>query len=447
MSNRSGRPNLSSLRRASETARTAIAEKCIKGMVRPSIERQAYAWGQYLEIRGRSVQRSLGEQYGIYGTSAAIQILAIQSPSGHLDLLHRSSPVLPLVIKGTRGQYSSLHEHFIKKLDLTVAYKLSSLLDAANSLEPLSRPTDFDVDKQKLVETLLSLRISGAGWPDYKSADEWQSPNTHATAVALLALSRGAVSVETKRACREALVWFYDQPLEKQSIATLSMMVMALVNLTKDAEPTSELRLPKIDQLRAESEGLVRNWIQGNSPDEVQRSLEGTEYWLPPGSATARTAGGAHFTFLLYLPHVLAGLAVLTSPRLRSHYDSRQFIIGIIDRITREINSQGCFIAAGRSMVSTVEHLWLYRLLYEFERQRLYRNWAIALLDYARYYITRRWLVSTCAILLTLGLGIAAALSGGKLQAALTAISAVVLTVVTATLATTFSNRWRDLNA
>ena len=444
MRNSSRRPSLPALRRASETARTAIADKCITGTVRPPMDPQAYAWGQYLEIRDRSVQRTLGDQFGIYGTSAAIQILAAQSPTGNSERLHGSAQVLPLVIKDSKNRHPEFYEYFARKCDLTVAYKLSSLLDAANALEPLSETGHFEVNKQALVDRLLELKCLGVGWPDYKSQAELQSPNMHATAVALLALSKGTISVATQRACREALVWVCEQPLEKQSIATLSMIVMALVNFTRNADSTSDLRSPKILDLRKQCETLVQNWIDGNTPDEVQRSLEGTEYWLPPGSVTARTAGNARFTFLLYLPHILAGLAVFASPRLRSRYTSRQFIVGIINRITHEINSQGCFIAAGRNMVSTVEHLWLYRVLQEFEGQRIHHNWFAAMFDYLRYYCTRRRPIAALIVSLTLALAVAAALTSGKLQVALSAVAAVVVTLVTATLATSFSNRWRD---
>ena len=442
MNNQYRGPNLSALSRASETARTAIAEKCIKGMVRPDDDPTQYAWGQYLEIRGRSVQRPLGNQYGIYGTAAAIQILAMQSVDGYPELLRSGSCVLPLLIRNSDSSYYRFHEHFTNKCDLIVAFKLASLLDAATVLEPISRPDDFAIDKSALVERLLALRLPRAGWPDYQSDGEWQGPNTHATAVALLALSKGTVTVDAQRACHEALAWFCDQPLEKQSIATLSMTVIALVNLTQAASPSSDLRTPKIDRLREQCEALVANWIRGNAPDEVQRSLEGTEYWLPPGSTTKQRVGGAHFTFLLYLPHILAGLAVLASPRLRVKYSARQFTLGIIDRVTSEINSQGCFIAAGRSMVSTVEHLWLYRLLHEFEKEQLYSNKLVPILDNIRRFVRRRWPIPALALVLAAGLGVASVLTKGTLQVAFGSISATVLAVVATVVTTLLISSW-----
>jgi hypothetical protein len=367
----------------------------------------------------------------------------MQSIKNYSQLLQTSSRVLPLVIKNVSSEYAPAHEHFAKKHDLIIAYKLSSLLDAANALEAIPNP-DFEVDKQKIVEDLLALRLPASGWPDYKSDDEWQNANTHASAVALLALSKGAVSDKTKQACLETLGWFCEQPLEKQSIATLSMVVIALNNLSKNADTASDFRQPRLVELRDRCEGLVRVWIQGNSPDDVQRSLEGTEYWLPPGAASSQSAGGVHFTFLLYLPHILASLAVLASSRLRSCYAARQFVVGIIDRVTREINAQGCFIAAGRSMVSTVEHLWLYRLLYQFERCRLHSNWIVAAVDRVRHFATRRWLVTLLIASLTVALVIFAAITSGKIQLALSAVSALIVTILATAIAALLSNRWKD---
>lgn len=445
MTNKSRVLSIETLRRASETARAAISSKCIGGMIRPPEDPRAYAWGQYLEIRGRSVQIGLGKQYGIYGTSAAVQILAMQSSASHRDLILWGSRVLPLVQRASDATYHQLHEKFEKKGDLSTVYKLCSLLDAATVLEPLSGSDGFEIDRAGILRELLNMRLPDAGWPDFKSdTSEWQGPNTHATAVALLALSKGVLSVETEAACRESLTWFCEQPLEKQSIATLSMLTMTYANLTSTSASTSQFLQGRLRTLYRRCEGLVNEWVNASFPDEVQRSLEGIEYWLPPAAAKERNAMGVNFTFLLYLPHVLAASAVLASPRLRNRYICRQYVLGVVDRVATELNSQGCFIAAGRSMVSTVEHLWLYRLLHDFEARALYSGKMQAFFDHLRYHATRRWPIAILVSMLTVALAVATALASGEAQVALGAVSAIVLTIVATILTTLLIDRWGE---
>lgn len=443
MNDQQTNPSIATLRRASETARSEISDKCVRGMVRPREDPKAYAWGQYLEIRGKSVQKGLGDQYGIYGTAAAVQILTLQSAESYTNLIQSGSRVLPLVLKDAEDHYGHLHERFIKKGDLVTVYKLCSLLDAATVLDSFANSSNLDVNRAGILKELLSIRHPSAGWPDYRSDDEWQGPNTHATAVALFAISKGSISADLRAACREALTWFCDQPLEKQSIATLSMLLIALANFTKDAEPNSEFRQARLTQLRSRCQRLVHRWVTDSSPEEVQRSLEGLEYWLPPMSAASQNAG-ANFTFLLYLPHILAALAVLASPELRSQYTCRQYILGVVERVTHELNTQGCFIAAGRSMVSTVEHLWLYRLLYEFEKTKLYSSRRMVFFDHFRYHATRRWPMAILVAMLTVALGVATALATGEAQVALGAVSAIVLTIVATIIATLLIGKWGE---
>jgi hypothetical protein len=337
-----------------------------------------------------------------------------------------------------------LHVKFIKKGDLSTVYKLCSLLDAATVLEPLSGSEGFEIDRAGVLRELLNARLADAGWPDFKSEDnEWQGPNTHATAVALLTISKGPLSSEAEVACHEALTWFCDQPLERQSVATLSMLTIAYANLTKTAGQNSQFRQGRLKTLHGQCEHLVNEWVNASFPDEVQRSLEGIEYWEPPASAKTRNAVVA-ITFLLYLPHVLAASAVLASPRLRSRYACRQYVLGVVDRVTKELNSQGCFIAAGRYMVSTVEHLWLYRLLHDFETQTLYSGKTKVLFDHLRHYSTRRWPIATLVAMLMIALSVATALATGAAQVALGALSAIVLAVVATILTTLVIDRWGE---
>jgi hypothetical protein len=417
-------------------------------MVHPGGRADVWAWGQFLEIRGHTVQQLLGNQYGIYGTAAAVQMLAMQSARQGVTQNSNFGPealsgsaVLPLVLGDPGRRYAPMHEHFTNKQDLLVTFKLASLLDAANCLGTIKLPEGYSIDKSALVNRLLEIRRPGQGWPDFRSDSEWQGPNTHATAVAVLALSRRPVSPDALYVCREALEWFQEsEPLEKQSIAVLSMLIMALAGNSLDSE--SRQKSLELAQLCTKCERLVRDWIGDNAPSEVQRSLEGTEYWLPPGSVAPQSVGGSQFTYLFYLPHILVGLGILSSPRLRRSYAARRFALLVIDRVTQEINQQGCFIAAGRSMVSTVEHLWLYRLLYEFENKGLYPHEIVATIDRVRSFVRRRWPTTILGLLLVAGLAVGAAVTKGTTQVALGAISATIAAFVMTIVATFLLRAW-----
>jgi hypothetical protein len=95
-------------------------------------------------------------------------------------------------------------------------------------------------------------------------------------------------------------------------------------------------------------------------------------------------------------------------------------------------------------MVSTVEHLWLYRLLHDFETRTLYPSRVKAFSDRLRYHATRRWPIAILVAMLTVALAVATALASGVTQVALGAISGIVLTIVATILATLLIDRWGE---
>jgi hypothetical protein len=416
----------------SGTARQQIAAQFVKGVVRPPEDPKLYAWGQYLEVRGQTAQRSLGNHYGIYGTSAGVQVLTMQSFGQYREVVTSGARVLPLVLRDVERN-ESVHRRFVEKGDLNLVYKLSALLDAARVLHTGRNVQGLEPDIEGILQRLLEIRHPDAGWPDYKSSEDYQGPNTHATAVALLAISRIPPRGEALTACHEALRWFATQNLESQSIATLSMVVIAISNLVRNPSDGTSL-VPEEQDLQQRCEDAIAEWLASNAPSEVRRSLEGIEYWLPEHTIAAPAplaASGPRFTFLLYLPHCLAALAVLESARLRGTYLGRQFVVEVVSLIVDElIAKQGCFVAAGRNMVSTVEHLWLYRLLHEFRSNNLYQSWWIALVDRVREESRRHSLRVVSVGVLVAAIVTGAVVTQGKVSVALTALSGVVVTVL-----------------
>ena len=93
-------------------------------------------------------------------------------------------------------------------------------------------------------------------------------------------------------------------------------------------------------------------------------------------------------------------------------------------------------------MVSTVEHLWLYRLLYEFENKGLYPHEIVATIDRVRSFVRRRWPTTILGLLLVAGLAVGAAVTKGTTQVALGAISATIAAFVMTIVATFLLRAW-----
>jgi hypothetical protein len=64
-------------------ARNAIAKLFVDNVVRPRADVRMVAWGQYLDLQ----RRGLSKQYGIYATSAGVQVLGMHGRDIHSELL------------------------------------------------------------------------------------------------------------------------------------------------------------------------------------------------------------------------------------------------------------------------------------------------------------------------------------------------------------------------
>jgi hypothetical protein len=440
------------VRADSRQAQNKIAQQFTQRPVHPSEDPTLRAWGQYLFPVNRDHDSDLGDQYGIFGTTAGLQVLAGHSPGEYRNVLAAACQVLPPVKHqdatsgGPEGEAvrsesvpgnelwheptgpEAVHARFVDKGDLKVVYKLCALLDAVVVLsrdEQLRKSIPCGQDL--VLGALLGLRVSSAGWPDHVGlAREYHEPNVHATAVALLSIGRGALTDESIAHCSEALQWLAGSQLHNQSVATLSMIVLAIEGLRRRSENDAFLKT-HVSQLLARCQDALRSWTTTTAPVEVRRSLEGTEYRLPPEGSN--TPEEAHFEFLMYLPHCLVALACLASPRLLRSGRSRRFAVGVVDVVAQEAKQHGYFVAAGRSLVSAVEHLWLYRLLTAFvSTSPVQPNWRAVLAD---WLARRRWsrVNAVIAVVLFIGLGVSVAVTHGPTRAILEPIWAAVLAV------------------
>ena len=164
------------------------------------------------------------------------------------------------------------------------------------------------------------------------------------------------------------------------------------------------------------------------SPLEIQRSLAATEHWQPEEATKDKVLSASRFDFLIYLPHCIAGLAILSSQRLRKVGRCRRFVVDAVDLVAQGTTQHGHFVAAGRSLVSPVEHLWLYRLLRGFEETTMYESSVAVLQD---RIVERRWgpTVALAAVAGSVALIVSAAVTRGTVQLALSALAAALVTL------------------
>jgi hypothetical protein len=377
------------LKSSCRDARNIIAEMFVSTIARPNGAGSLVAWGQYLDLR----RRNLSQQYGIYGTSSGLQVLAMHDPTVYRTIIEAAAGTLPLVAANVSDVARPIHQYFLDKGDLNVVYKVAALADAV-------RPDLDDVpDPHDVVRALLDLRTQGGGWGYFRrpELDEFQSPNVHATSTALLALGRFSI-FRASPDRTEALTWLArNVNTSSLSISTLSMILLALELLSDvESEP------PDIAGLRRNCRSVVTNWARRSAAEDTKRTIEATEYLIPKPRADTPLDNYEHeFVFMVYLPHCLAALALMKVGNIRDRH-VRRYIVSVVRIVADHICSARSFVAAGRNLESSVEHLWIYRLLREFERFQPYEKITDVVWDWVREAFTRRQVLVTLTIIFAL---------------------------------------------
>ncbi len=117
------------------------------------------AWGQFLDA-----PRKAG-QFGIYGTSAAIQVLAASGHGVNSPLISRALTALPALKASAKGK------NLYDDTDLSITFKIAAILQAA-------QPGQLHFKSEEPAEKLLlSQLIERHGWGNYHgTTDQDDSP-------------------------------------------------------------------------------------------------------------------------------------------------------------------------------------------------------------------------------------------------------------------------------
>jgi hypothetical protein len=343
---------IDALKGESQLARGQIAALFRNAIVHPNNDEGLVAWGQYLNMsaEGRA------PQHGIYGTAAGIQVLAAHDPQGHRPLLAQALQILPDLEGEETEAAQRVQEYFAAKGDLHTVYKMAAVAEA------ISPEGQTITGSHPLVTAIEALSLPDGGWGDYFTRDDPTNfSNATATATALIALARYQAFREGQQ-CRRALDWLCrntDTRLANSSELALTLLVLTDYRNDRDDPPVrKEVRETCIEQLLARIGRL--------NLDEIKRRIEFHEYLVPlPAGTGLVTKAPYSFNYMFYLPHCLVALAFIRQPS--SELPSRSYVLTVIDIIVREIRSIGYFAASRRTRISSVDHLWIYRLLQTFE--------------------------------------------------------------------------------
>lgn len=301
-----------------------------------SVENRAHGWGQFLD------EERDNTQFGIYGTSAGIQVLVLQGYPKDNPLVSGSSRLLEEALTDENSRFK-------KKGDACDVYKLVFLADAQKP------DVDEIVDEEiPAMEKLIEARVSGLGWGEYcaSTSEKDPVPKLVSTAMCLRSLRRYQRFV-SGRDCRESVEWLCRRVLEN---GTLRAHQLGLAGLSL-----------------ACYSGLAGNWNKYNSA--LSSCTEGLLNWTASRKETAigeleiynysRIIDGQRSNgYLFFLPDCLAAIFFLkqrvTTP------EAQDYVARVVRYFSSEISRKGGFIAGSTSKKSTVDHLWLHRLMHEF---------------------------------------------------------------------------------
>ncbi len=296
------------------------------------------AWGQYLDD-----EHSTGEQWGLYGTAAATQVLAL-----HFARAGEQASAQPLVA-GALGLLPEdidnghpLLEEKRQKGDFDNVLKLAAIAEA---LRPDAEHIPADVEPP-IVTRLRTLALEEGGWTTRPagSAQREVRERDLATAYVLYGFRRyelGDVGLRARR-------WLARRVVDDAPIRGFDLL--ALVGLALTAHPLHPADPPPVGQAIGHVEDRLRAWARSRDTARVDRPLFN-------GFSV-----GATTDYLFLHPEILAAFYFLG----RGHpHETRPFVVSVASAVAANIaTNDGLMVANG--IIATVDQVWAYRLLLAF---------------------------------------------------------------------------------
>lgn len=362
-------------------------------------------WGQYINDPRR-------DQVGLFGICAGVEIFARSGSSFH-DRAVMAADGMPDLDVRTEPLDDETYSRILLSGDLAITFKACARAEATLPIgEPISR--------NRLFEGIVNGRYPGGGWSDYRSQSElasiWtQGPSVPATGLALFALRRYKTFHATDEHS-QAIAWLLERmPVESLRSLPTYQLALALLGIASTTHMTEEtgalqsglrreltnrLRRPEALTFTPESHEYAAPEVRhpprpqhGNEPPtgpvrddpragaaETTEAADGGEPIGVAGSPSQPTVVDADpqaagpqgavedfsYRYMFYLPAVMAAYALLTcSGPLR--WRERVPVMNVVDRCASLLIESDRVVARGRQWPSTVDHLWIFRLLKAYE--------------------------------------------------------------------------------
>jgi hypothetical protein len=255
-------------------------------------------WGQFADAPARALQT------GIYGTSAAVAVLAARSRD-----MTSTVRLLPGVTKPSAAEFDVS--------DLLITYKACAIVSALGAAR-YDKASDTDAYRY-----LVAGVIDGQGWGHHAVPGEPEAPSVLATAQALIALASVRDGDETSLAGPAS--WLVSRILDdgSLSILELSFSVIALARLQGMG-----IGVESADAVQRGAT-VLRGWFRREQAKPI--AYEEVHYWVPkPGEQRNH-----HVTFPV---QVVAGIALLLSG---SAVRARTLLDGLARHLCRAVDTDG----------------------------------------------------------------------------------------------------------
>ena len=295
------------------------------------------AWGQYLD------ERWTGQQWGLLGTSAASQILAMRDTSGDPYARDGSVAKARPILFSDREQPSPLLHQQIARGELGNIIRLASVAEALM----LNRPVSVAIsDWPPLVHSIIDLRKGNPWWSSESASLKHPIPaggSPFVTAFVVHALRR----YEHDACFNDARLWLVDHIGDRNIARRLDLLALiGLALLGRDSRSEHNAIQAGIERCQAtvhRRRGRVRNVV-------VDRPIF-------HGYAVD---GRTDYAFLN--PEMLAALFLMRSG---NPVPGRRFVLRTVSATTAHVASGKAF-ETDLGGEATVEQLWAARLLHEF---------------------------------------------------------------------------------
>jgi hypothetical protein len=325
---------IKNLKRLAKQAQTKIKDLFVDNAI--SIENNKVAWGQFFNIRGFNPQK------GIYGTGAGVQVLTNYDSEIDRRYVTSACEFISDVLSTDPAN------RFRQKGDIADVYKFAYIVSAyPPSIENLDEPN-------AQMEELANRQLDNSGWGEYyySDLDRDITPKILPTSIVLLALKRYSIYSSSNRAHR-AVAWLARKIQEQPNppISEIALTILALQDYRTFEETIEDFE----EAIKYCREKLL-DWTKTRNPH-----FYGAKSFYTYSIDSDGTKGNR---YIFLLTDCLVALAFL---RLRQFSNERKYILKVVEFFVREILDKNGF-APDEQQVSTVDHLWIFKLLNEFKK-------------------------------------------------------------------------------